>query len=282
MSALRSARPSSPGACYWPPDLLIAPLTPHLLFAAVSFMVTSRIPSIRFITIYPDLIHAYLAAGTMKRAATGTPAHPRPSLRFEVLNLREFALDKHGTVDGKPYGGMDSMVLRADVLAKAIARHPQDLIISTAPSAAQYFDQTEVEWLKAQLAGRDICFICGRFGGIDARFEQRYINKMYSFGDFVAAGGELPCLMIAEAIARLMPGVLGNAVSASADSFGDGKTHYLEHPLYTQPRVFEGLTVPEELLSGNHQLINQWKQQFSRTKRRATSTPPPSCSHPSE
>lgn len=237
-------------------------------------MVTSRIPSIRFITIYPDLIRSYLAAGTMRRAAGGTPARPRPSLRFEVVNLRDFALDKHGTVDGKPYGGMDSMVLRADVLAAAIAPHPQDLIISTAPSASQYFDQTEVEWLLDQLAERDLCFICGRFGGIDTRFEQRYINKMYSVGDFVAAGGELPCLMMAEAIARLMPGVLGNALSGRADSFGGGQHDYLEHPLYTQPRVFENLAVPDVLLSGNHQLINQWKQQFSRTKRGQIATPP--------
>ena len=242
---------------------------------------TSRTPTIRFITIYPDIIRSYLAYGVMKAAADGkqhapqSTAHasaPNPALRFEVVNLRDFAEDKHGTVDGKPYGGIDGMVLRADVLARAVATHPGDLIISTSPKASQYFNQVEVEWLKDQLAHQDMCLICGRFGGLDARFEQRYLHKLYSFGDFVTAGGELPCLIIAESIARLMPTVIGNPISCTEDSFGRGRLDYLEYPLYTKPRIFENISVPEELLSGDHQLIANWKKRFSTAK-------PPRSSH---
>lgn len=207
-------------------------------------------------SIYPDLVRSVTSYGVFKKALAAN------LLKLEIINLRDY--DPQGTVDGKPYGGGDSMIMRADVLARTI--RSDDLIISTSPKADQYFDQSQAEWLKQQLSHKNITLICGRFGGIDVRFERRYVHHLYSFGDFVCSGGELPCLMMAESIIRLIPRVLSNPISTAEDSFGRNLPNTLEYPLYTKPRVFEGESVPHELTSGDHKLIQTWKQQFTRPK----------------
>ncbi|MCY4380873.1 MAG: tRNA (guanosine(37)-N1)-methyltransferase TrmD [Proteobacteria bacterium] len=216
----------------------------------------ARSPHIRFITIYPNLIEHYLKFGVFNKAGS--------ILSYEVINLRDFADDKHGSVDDKPYGGIDGMVLRADVLAAAVNIHPHDYIVSSSPRSETYFNQHEAHHLLNTFQDKDIAFICGRFSGIDERFERRYIKKSYSFGDFVVSGGELPCLMMAEAMIRLYPGVLGNKNSWHHDSFAvSQETGYVEHPLYTKPRVFEGEPVPLELISGDHKIKEKWQKSAS-------------------
>lgn len=233
-------------------------------------MVT-HIPTIRFITIFPDLIDHYLKYGVMKKALELSSTHAKESqgVCLKAVDLRGFAEDPHRTVDGRPYGGIDGMVLRADVLARAVNHHPGDFVIYASPRAPEYFCQSAAESLVERLHHQDLCFICGRFSGIDERFESKYVDQSYSLGDFVASGGELPSLMMVEAIVRLYPGVLGNQLSYQEDSFGSTASWAAEYPLYTKPRQFEGLQVPAVLLSGDHQAIDSWKKKgMSERKKR--------------
>ena len=262
-----------------------------------------RVPTIRFITLYDELITHHLKYGIFKRASSlkslqqheeslqqheeNLQQHeenlqlakaPEPTsdlvsftsenpVNFEVSNLRDFSSDKHRTVDSRPYGGIDGMVLRVDVLARAVEQHPQDYVISSSPRAEQYFSQRHAYQLLEILRDRDLCFVCGRFSGFDQRFEDNFIHASYSLGDFIASGGELPCLMIAEAVLRLYPGVLGSPQSYQDDSFAHNyEPGHLEHPLYTKPRTFRGQSVPAELLSGDHKTIEKWKKKTSSTK----------------
>lgn len=215
------------------------------------------------ITMMPRFVAAYQEFGVLKAALRAG------SLKLAITDLRDHAVDHRGTVDDKPYGGGDGMVLRPEPLARAIADiAPQGTtaapyIIYTSPKGKP-FTQGEAEQL-AQLArtGRPLGFICGRFAGIDQRIEDRYVDQTYSLGDFVVSGGELPVLMMVDAICRGLPGVMGSPASYQEDSLGGGMAGGLEYPLYTRPEQFEGMTVPKELLSGDHEKIRSWRQRAS-------------------
>lgn len=212
-------------------------------------------------TLFPGLIDAYRDEGLLGRAARGG------LLEVRTRDLRRFAGNRTGRVDDAPYGGGAGMVIRVDVAAAALAEvaaesPPPDETILLSP-AGRPLDQALAE----SLAGRrHLCLLAGRYEGFDARVEQR-VTRELSIGDFVLMGGELPALCLIEAVARLLPGVLGDAESHRNDSFSTG---LLDYPEYTRPAAFEGQQVPAVLTSGNHAEVARWRRReaLRRTKQR--------------
>jgi tRNA (guanine37-N1)-methyltransferase len=217
------------------------------------------------VTIFPD----YLAP--LRQSLLGR-AIERGQVRLDVHDLRGWTADVHRTVDDTPYGGGPGMVMlpepwgRAlDDLAPAIGPSQPRLIIPT-PTGRRFSQQ-----LAAELAAEPwLLFACGRYEGIDARVAeyagQRMPVEEISLGDYVLCGGEVAVLVIMEAVARLLPGVLGNAESARQDSFAEAVGGLLEAPAYTKPALWRGMAVPEVLLSGHHARIEQWRAEQSRQR----------------
>lgn len=217
-----------------------------------------------YVSIHPAVVEEYLSVGVMKTA------QEKSLLSYEIRNLRNFSVDKHGSVDDRPYGGGDGMVMRPEPLAsslESLSNLYRPLVVMPSP-AGMLFSQEKAKEMAQKT--RDIIFVCGRFGGIDQRFIDRYVHEEISLGDYVIAGGELAALVMSEAIARLIPGVLGHKDSADFDSFGPACHGYLEAPVYTRPREFDGQTVPAVLTSGDHDAIRKWRDEMSlnRTKKR--------------
>lgn len=220
------------------------------------------------ITIFPDYL-APLRESLLGRAVSDG------LIDLAVHDLRQFAPDRHRTVDDTPYGGGAGMVMKPNVWGRAldsvlpVERSRTTLVVPT--PAGEPFSQSVAE----QLAGRgQLIFACGRYEGIDQRVADHAATSVdvreLSIGDYVLAGGEAAVLVIVEAVARLIPGVLGNPTSAVTDSFGAGSLGLLEHPSYTRPLVYQGLSVPAVLLSGHHGQIERWRRSESlrRTARR--------------
>ena len=196
----------------------------------------------------------------------------RGEVALRVHDLRQWTDDVHRTVDDTPYGGGPGMVMRPEPWGRALdALVPEDtgavprLIVPT--PTGRRFTQADA----ARLAGEPwLLFACGRYEGIDARVGEHAARRMpveeLSLGDYVLAGGEVAVLVIVEAIVRLLPGVLGNELSAADDSFGAGPEGLLEAPAYTKPASWRGLDVPEVLLSGNHAAIAAWRRERSRER----------------
>lgn len=182
------------------------------------------------------------------------------------VNMRDYACDQHGSVDDRPYGGGDGMVLRPEPIVRAIKDGSFSRVVYTSPSGKPWKQTDAARYVRDE---KSVLIICGRFSGVDQRVIDQYVDEEVSFGDFVLSGGELPALMMTDSIVRLIPGALGHKASAHDDSFSPGFEGLLEHPVYTRPPVFEGQEVPDVLLSGNHQAIQQWKkhQSLEKTKR---------------
>jgi tRNA (guanine37-N1)-methyltransferase len=216
---------------------------------------------IEVITLFPQLVEAGLAAGVLGRAVN--------SGRLEVglENPRSHAQDAHRTVDDRPFGGGPGMVLKAEPLAQALraaaARLPAKAPMIGLSAQGRPFSQAVARRLAA-LAGFGL--VAGRYEGIDQRISDTLIDEELSIGDYVLSGGELPALIVIDAVARLLPGVLGDEASAAEDSFGDG---LLDWPHYTRPEVWDGRPVPAVLLGGNHAAIRRWRlmQALGRTWR---------------
>ena len=213
------------------------------------------------VTILPELIEPALVAGVVGRAREAKV------ITVETVNPRAFVHDKHRTVDDTPYGGGPGMVMKPEPLLASIAKacgdaEPRPHRIFLGPAGAP-LTQARVKQL-AQLP--HLVLVCGRYEGIDERVIDLAIDEVISIGDYVLSGGELPALVLIDAIARLLPGVLGDAESAQQDSYVSG---LLDWPHYTRPEEFEGRAVPEVLLSGNHAAIQRWrvKQALGRTWR---------------
>jgi tRNA (guanine37-N1)-methyltransferase len=214
---------------------------------------------IEVVTLFPALVEAGLAAGVLGRALR------EGRFEVEVENPRDHADDPHRTVDDRPFGGGPGMVLKAEPLARAIvaakARLPAGSPVIGLSAEGRPFDQAVARRL-ARLAGFGL--VAGRYEGIDQRVADAMIDEELSIGDYVLSGGELPALVVIDAVARLLPGVLGDAASAAEDSFGDG---LLDWPHYTRPEVWQGRPVPPVLLGGNHAAIRRWRlmQALGRT-----------------
>lgn len=218
-----------------------------------------------FVTVHPKLIEAYRECGVFRAAEQACLAN------IQSVDLRDFACDKHGSIDSSPYGGGDGMVMRPDCLADAVEHVFQmwgarGRVVYTSPSGRPWTQDDAKVFAKNS---EKTIFICGRFAGVDQRFIDSYVTDEFSIGDIVLAGGELPTLMMAESALRFVPGVLGNDASAESDSFGDELSGLLEYPSYTRPQTWNDIEVPEVLLSGNHKLISAWRKKQSLDKTRA-------------
>lgn len=217
-----------------------------------------KLKSLNFISLNPQLIESYMRFGPLRSAKE------QKLIEFQNINLRNYAYDSRGSVDDKPYGGGDSMVMRADCLAMAIQGIGARTFVVAASPRGKRWSQSYANELPLQ--HESITFLCPRFAGLDQRFIDRYVDLEVSLGDFVVSGGELPSLIMADSILRMIPGVLGNAESALRDSFSDPNHPRLEEDLYTRPEVFEGVSVPPVLLSGDHKKIEEWREKNSALK----------------
>lgn len=215
------------------------------------------------LTLFPGLFSGYLEQSLLKKAIDAGLVDVR------LWNFRDWATDRHKSVDDTPYGGGPGMLLRCEPIydcvsaVQAEGEAPGQLIMLT--PQGRRFDQTLVEELSQQ---QRLVLMCGRYEGFDDRISQGLRPLEVSMGDFICNGGEVPAMLMIDAVIRLIPGVLGDEASARHDSFScSGR---LEYPQYTRPRVYEGMEVPEVLLSGNHQAIAAWREEQSlmRTKER--------------
>jgi tRNA (guanine37-N1)-methyltransferase len=209
------------------------------------------------LTLFPELVRPWTQESILEKAIA------KGLISVEVRDIREHTTDKHRTVDDTPYGGGAGMVMRVDVTVQAIeAAGPADEVILLSP-AGMPFTQKTAEDLAAK---EHIILVCGRYEGIDARVES-FVTRELSIGDYVLMGGELGALVVLEATARLVPGVIKEAESHRQDSFSTG---LLDYPHYTRPAEFRGLSVPEILISGHHAKITEWrrKQALKRTQER--------------
>lgn len=201
------------------------------------------------LTLFPEMF-----VGPLKASIIGK-ARANGLLGVNVWNIRDFALDRHKIVDDTPYGGGAGMVLKVDVLARAIEvvkGQSKTPVIYLSPQG-QVFSQQ----IATRLAQEPrLILLSGHYEEIDERIRQGWVDQELSIGDYVLTGGELPAMVVIDAVARLLPGVLGDAASAEQDSFQDG---LLDYPHYTRPASFRGLDVPEVLLSGHHELIRRWR-----------------------
>lgn len=212
------------------------------------------------VTLHPDLVRAPLTTSILGRAqADGRIA-------VGVCDIREFGDGKHKIADDNPYGGGAGMVMKVDVVARALAsvRTPESHVILTS-AAGTPFSQAIARRLSLL---PHVVIVCGHYEGIDARIET-LVDEQISLGDFVLTGGEIAALAIVDASARLVPGVLGNAASAADESFSN---ELLEYPQYTRPAVWNGLAVPDVLTSGNHAKIAAWR--FAQSCERTRSSRP--------
>ncbi|MDR3563836.1 MAG: tRNA (guanosine(37)-N1)-methyltransferase TrmD [Negativicutes bacterium] len=207
------------------------------------------------ISLFPEMFAGPLGHSIIKRACDSG------LLSVDVTNPRDFTIDKHRIVDDSPFGGGSGMVMKPDPLFRAVRSLPSDpsarrRVVLMCPSG-QRFDQAKAR----ELAGYDhLILVCGHYEGIDERVRQHLVDEAVSIGDYVLTGGELPAMVITDAVARMIPGVLGAADAAQHDSFYHG---LLEYPQYTRPREFEGMEVPEMLLSGDHAKIATWRRKQS-------------------
>ncbi|MEJ2692322.1 MAG: tRNA (guanosine(37)-N1)-methyltransferase TrmD [Candidatus Thiodiazotropha sp.] len=214
------------------------------------------------ITLMPSLFSALTGEGVIARAID------RGLAELRLWNPRDYTDDVHRTVDDRPYGGGPGMVMKYQPLQQAIesARRetPSAKVIYLSPQGRR-FDQQAAKDFAA--SGRALLLIAGRYEGIDERVIEHYADEEWSIGDYVLSGGELPAMVVLDAVIRLLPGVLGDADSAEQDSFMDG---LLDCPHYTRPETVDGMTVPAVLQSGNHDAIRRWRlhQALSRTWRR--------------
>lgn len=205
----------------------------------------------------PSLLHSPLEHSIIGRA------REKKLVEIHIHDLRDYSTDNHHKIDDYPYGGGAGMVLSPqpifDCIEKLAAERTYDEIIFTAPDG-ELFEQKHANNLSTT---QNLMILCGHYKGVDQRVRDELITREFSIGDVVLSGGELPALMMADAMIRVLPGVLGDAESALTDSFQDG---LLEGPVYTRPAEYRGLKVPDVLLSGDHNKIAQWRSDAAKER----------------
>jgi tRNA (guanine37-N1)-methyltransferase len=212
------------------------------------------------LTLFPAMIESPFAASILGKAVD------KGLLDIKAHNLRDWAEGRHQVTDDTPYGGGDGMVLKPEPAVAAIRalreQRPGVPVLLMSPQGKKFNQQEAAKLAKEP----GLIFLCGRYEGFDERI-RAHVDDEYSVGDYVLTGGELAAMVMVDAVARLVPGVLGSTGSAASDSFTDG---LLEYPQYTRPAEFEGKQVPEVLLSGNHAEIDRWRrrEQLKRTLKR--------------
>jgi tRNA (guanine37-N1)-methyltransferase len=212
--------------------------------------------NINIITLFPEIFEA-LSYGLLGQAIE------REDIKINIFNLREHQINKHGQVDDKPYGGGQGMVLMAEPLEKSLNDVPTNIlgrVINLSPQGSLLNHQKAKELSSLS----SITIISGRYEGIDERFISQYVDEEISIGDFVLSGGEFAALSLIDSLSRFIPGVIGNKQSVDQDSLSQG---FLKGPVFTRPENFNSESVPEILLSGDHEKIQEWKdvQALKRT-----------------
>ena len=210
------------------------------------------------LTIFPELFEPFLSTSLIGKA------REKGLLEVRVHDLRDHTEDRHRSVDDEPYGGGGGMVMTAPpwiraVRAVAEGRNPRRVLLS--PQGARLDDAKVRELAGRAGQGEDLVLLCGRYEGIDERVRETVVDEEISIGDYVLSGGELPAMVLIEALSRQVPGVVGLADSVANDSFRSG---LLDHPHYTRPPVVEGLAVPAVLTSGDHAAIRRWREDAAR------------------
>ena len=205
------------------------------------------------LTLFPEIYPGPLGSSIIGRAIDAE------KIEINAIDLRDYAHDRHKTVDDKPYGGGPGMLMKADVLFEALTDLKKDdtLVILTTPRG-EVFNQKRAEMLSLE---KHILFVCGHYEGVDQRFIDKFVDLELSIGDYVMTNGNLPAMVMIDALARLIPGVLGKDESSSDESFSNG---LLEYPQYTRPYEIDGMRVPDVLISGNHAEIAKWRLNQSK------------------
>ena len=215
---------------------------------------------IDIITIFPGLVEPMLEFGILGKARRGG------QVEIRAIDLRDFTKDRHRTVDDRPFGGGEGMVFKPEPLAAAIRSlktgSSGERVVYLSPQGRLLTQQR----VRGLAGWEHLILICGRYEGIDQRVIDLHVAEQVSIGDYVLSGGELPAMVLVEAVARLAPGVVGHPDSIRNESF---EADLLDCPVYTRPEVFEGLAVPEVLMSGNHERILRWRaeQALANTRR---------------
>lgn len=203
---------------------------------------------VKVLTIFPEMFPGFLGYSLTGRALE------EQKWQLEAINIRDYALDKHKSVDDTPCGGGAGMIMRPDVLGRAIeANHTCGKIIYMSPKGTPLSQKKAHEFAKLD----ELTIICGRFEGIDERIIDTYDVEEISIGDYILTGGEQAAQIMLDAIVRLLPGVLGNEASIEDESF---ENYLLEYPQYTRPIMWNGKEVPDILLSGHHKKIDEWRK----------------------
>jgi tRNA (guanine37-N1)-methyltransferase len=216
---------------------------------------------IDILTLFPEMFENVFSHSIIKRAKE------REKITLRIHNIRDYSLDKHKRVDDYPFGGQAGMVMLIEPIDLCISKlkkeRKYDAVIFMTPDGTTFTQQTANRLSMYE----NIIILCGHYKGVDERVRELFVAEEISIGDFVLSGGELPAMVLVDAIARIIPGVLNDETSALSDSFQDG---LLSPPVYTRPANYQGHKVPEVLLSGNSKLIEEWslKQQIERTKQR--------------
>lgn len=213
------------------------------------------------ITIFPQIFDGVFDHGITRRAIESGIANIR------ILNLRDFATDKHNSVDDRPYGGGEGMVFMPDPLFQAVEycqggpKSSLHHVVLLSPQGRTWSHEMAAEYARIP----HIILICGRYEGVDQRVVDALVDREISIGDFILSGGEIPAMVLVDSVVRLLPGVVGNEDSIANESFSTG---LLDYPQYTRPAEYRGMRVPEVLLSGDHARIERWRKERALEKTR--------------
>lgn len=213
------------------------------------------------LTLFPEMFRAVLGQSMLRLA------QEKGLVSYHLWNIRDYTLDKHKKVDDRPYGGGPGMVMTPEPVFRAIegverdGSEPARKVLLT--PQGEMFTQSTAEALSRE---NRLMLVCGHYEGFDERIRQGFDFLEVSIGDYILSGGEVPAMVVIDAVVRLVPGVLGDQDSPEFESFKDG---LLEYPQYTKPREFRGLKVPDVLVSGHHEKIQQWREEQSRERTRA-------------
>ena len=219
----------------------------------MNYIMNNEIRHIFVISVFPDLINNFINYGVLNKGLE------KSLLKVEAINLRDFS-DKNGYVDDKPYGGGPGMILQAQPLIDATRYAKSKLENFKCIYLSPKGKKINQNLITSAAENTNLIIIAGRYEGVDQRFIDLEVDEEWSIGDYILSGGEVAACVVIDAIARMIPGVLGHEDSNRLESFSDG---YLEHPHYTRPEVVENMKVPEVLLSGNHENIKKWREKES-------------------